>query len=112
MYMRNPNHDKTVTFDTLSSTVLPTTDWQDVIYRQAPMVNHELKRQRARPVAPASWQARRCFQDGIAEVEVRLRPARFNLDQALPRECGQVRALTYSRSVNDATRERRLRTSG
>src|SRR5438046_6547482 len=39
LYMRNPNHDKSVKLDTL--THLSTTDWQDEVYRSGPNQNHQ-----------------------------------------------------------------------
>jgi len=42
MYMRHPNHDKSVSFDT-TKTGLPTTDWQNAVYRTAPIKNNEIR---------------------------------------------------------------------
>src|SRR2546430_10925811 len=41
LYMRNPNHYKSVKLDTLSD--LPTTDWQNVVYRSAPIHDHQIQ---------------------------------------------------------------------
>src|SRR5204863_9414699 len=41
LYMRNPTHNTSITFDTLKQ--LPTTDWQNLVYRAAPIQNHELR---------------------------------------------------------------------
>jgi TonB-dependent SusC/RagA subfamily outer membrane receptor len=41
LYMRNPNHDKSISFDTL--THQPTTDWQHLVYQNAPIQSHEIR---------------------------------------------------------------------
>ncbi|HEY6156815.1 MAG TPA: carboxypeptidase regulatory-like domain-containing protein, partial [Gemmatimonadales bacterium] len=41
LYMRNPNRDKSVSFDTTA--YLPNTDWQGLIYRSAPIQNHQIR---------------------------------------------------------------------
>jgi TonB-linked SusC/RagA family outer membrane protein len=103
MFMRNPSHDKSVSFDTTAS--LPTTDWQDVVYRDAPITDHELRV--SGTTGGTSLMAGAGFfqQQGIVTNSKFDRGSgRFNLDQALGDRVKVGTRLTYSHSVQDAVR--------
>ena len=109
MFMRNPNHDKTVTLDTTVSQ--PTTDWQNTVF--------ERRRFRAttcasadRPAARTSWRARRCssrtassrnsrFNRGVGPLQPRSAARRASSR----RHARDVQSLDEQRSA----RQRRLR---
>ena len=103
LYMRNPNHDKSVTFDTLSR--LPTTDWQSLVYHTAPIRNHEIRVSGATGGTSLMVSAGWFDQDGVVRASDFGRGSlRFNLDQDLgPRFRLGTRA-SYSRSVGNQDR--------
>src|SRR5262245_32752604 len=105
MFMRNPNHDKSVTFDTLNLESLQTTDWQDVVYRQAPMQNHEIRLSGSNGGTNVMASASLFQQDGIVmNSNFDRGSVRFNLDQELNPRVRAGTRLTYSHSVQKATR--------
>jgi TonB-dependent starch-binding outer membrane protein SusC len=103
MYMRNPNHDKTVSFDTTAS--LPTTDWQRTTYRSAPMQDHEMRITGSTGGTSLMAGASLFQQQGIVtNSQFNRGSARFNLDQNLGRRVKAGTRLTYSRSVEKDVR--------
>jgi TonB-linked SusC/RagA family outer membrane protein len=105
MFMRNPNHDKSVTFDTLNLGSLQTTDWQDVVYRQAPMQSHEIRLSGSNGGTNIMASASLFQQDGIVlNSNFDRGSVRFNLDQELNPRVRAGTRLTYSHSVQKATR--------
>jgi TonB-linked SusC/RagA family outer membrane protein len=105
MFMRNPNHDKSVNFDTLSSAVMPTTDWQDVVYRQAPMQSHEIRVSGTTGGTRVMASAGLFQQDGIVLNSAFNRGSvRFNLDQDLGRRVKAGTRVSYSHSTSNAIR--------
>src|SRR5262249_3391448 len=105
MYMRNPNHDKSVSFDTLNLGSLQTTDWQDVVYRQAPMQSHELRLSGSNGGTNIMASASLFQQDGIVlNSNFDRGSVRFNLDQELnPRVRAGTRVIS-SHAWQKATR--------
>jgi TonB-linked SusC/RagA family outer membrane protein len=102
LYMRNPTHNTSVTFDTLTS--LPTTDWQNVVYRAAPIQNHELRisgsREDTRLMFSANWYDQ---QGVLLGSDVTRGSLRFNLDQNVSTRFRLGTRVSYSRTVaNDA----------
>jgi TonB-linked SusC/RagA family outer membrane protein len=103
MFMRNPNHDKSVTFDTTAS--LPTTDWQNETYRNAPMQDHEMRITGSTGGTSLMAGASLFQQQGIVtNSQFNRGSARFNLDQTLGRRVKAGTRLTYSRSVEKDVR--------
>jgi TonB-linked SusC/RagA family outer membrane protein len=103
MFMRNPNHDKSITFDTLAS--LPTTDWQDAVYHQAPMQNHELRVSGSNGGTSIMASASLFQQEGIVRRSRFNRGSlRFNLDQTLGDRVKGGARVTYSRSTGNEVR--------
>jgi TonB-dependent starch-binding outer membrane protein SusC len=103
MYMRNPNRDKTVSFDTTAS--LPTTDWQKETYRSAPMRDHEIRITGSTGGTSLMAGASLFQQQGIVtNSQFNRGSARFNLDQDLGRRVKAGTRLTYSRSVEKDVR--------
>ncbi len=105
MFMRNPNRDKTITFDTLSSVSLPTTDWQNTVYQSAPMQSHDLR------VSGSSGGTKLMAAGSLFQQEGVVRNSkfdrgslRFNLDQALGTRIRAGTRVTYSRSVGNEIR--------
>jgi len=102
LYMRNPTHNTSVTFDTL--TQLQTTDWQNVAYRAAPIQNHELRisgsTEDTRLMFSANWYDQ---QGVLLGSDVTRGSLRFNLDQNVGARFRLGTRATYSRTVaNDA----------
>src|SRR5205807_4264 len=102
LYMRNPTHNTSVTFDTL--TRLQTTDWQNVAYRSAPIQNHELRisgsTEDTRLMFSANWYDQ---QGVLLGSDVMRGSLRFNLDQNVGARFRLGTRATYSRTVaNDA----------
>ncbi|MEP6621356.1 MAG: TonB-dependent receptor [bacterium] len=105
LYMRNPNHDKSITFDTLTSASLPTTDWQNAVYQQAPMQNHEVRVSGSNGGTSVMASATLFQQSGIVQQSNFDRGTlRFNLDQNMGTKVKLGTRVTYSHSVNNATR--------
>ena len=103
MYMRNPNRDKSVSFDTTAS--LPTTDWQNETYRTAPMQDHEIRITGSTGGTSLMAGASLFQQQGIVtNSQFNRGSARFNLDQTLGRRIKAGTRLTYSRSVEKDVR--------
>src|ERR1043166_3479398 len=105
MFMRNPGHDKSVTFDTLSATALPSTDWQNVVYRQAPMRSHEVRGSGSSGGTSVMASANLFQQDGIVlNSRFNRGSLRFNLDQALGDRVKAGTRVTYSHSTGNEVR--------
>jgi TonB-linked SusC/RagA family outer membrane protein len=105
MFMRNPNHDKTVTFDTLASAALPTTDWQNVVYRQAPIRNHEVRVSGSSGGTSIMASAGLFQQEGIVlNSRFNRGSLRFNLDQTLGDRVRAGTRVTYSHSTGNEVR--------
>ncbi len=105
MYMRNPNHDKSVTFDTLSSATLPTTDWQNVVYQQAPIQSHEVRVSGSSGATSVMASAGLFQQEGIVRNSRFNRGSlRFNLDQVLGERVKAGTRVTYSHSTGNEVR--------
>ncbi len=103
MYMRNPNHDKTVTYDTTAT--LPTTDWQNAVYRSAPIQSHDIRLSGSTGATRLLAGASLFQQDGIVTNSAFNRGAvRFNLDQQLGSRIQAGTRITYSRSTGSAVR--------
>ncbi len=103
MFMRNPNHDKSITFDTTAS--LPTTDWQDVVYRSAPLQSHELRVSGTNGGTSVMASAALYQQDGIVlNSKFNRGSLRFNLDQNIGNRVRAGTRVTYSHSVNNFVR--------
>jgi TonB-linked SusC/RagA family outer membrane protein len=103
LFMRNPNHDKSVTFDTTKS--LPTTDWQDRVYRAAPMESHELRLSGSTDGTSLMVSGGWLNQQGIVRGSSFGRGnVRFNLDQTLGKKVRAGTRLSYSRSVGNEVR--------
>lgn len=103
MFMRNPNRDKSVNFDTTAT--LPTTDWQDVTYRQAPIRDHEARISGTTGGTSLMAGASLFQQEGIVtNSKFNRGSARFNLDQELGSRVKAGTRLTYSRSVEKDVR--------
>jgi TonB-dependent starch-binding outer membrane protein SusC len=103
MYMRNPNHDKSVTFDT--TTTMPSTDWQNEVYRNAPMQDHEMRISGTSGGTSLMASASLFQQDGIVtNSKFNRGTTRFNLDQTLGRRVKAGTRLTYSHSVEKDVR--------
>jgi len=103
LYMRNPNHDKSVTFDTLSP--LPTTDWQSLVYRTAPIRNHEVRVSGSTGGTSLMVSAGWFDQDGVVRgSEFGRGSLRFNLDQDLGTRFRLGTRVSYSRSVGNDDR--------
>lgn len=103
LYMRNPNHDQSVTFDTLTS--MPTTDWQDVVFRSAPIRNNEIRVSGSNGGTSLMASGSMFGQQGIVrQSDFDRGTLRFNLDQAVGSRLRLGTRVTYSRSVGDAVR--------
>ncbi len=101
MFMRNPNHDKTVTYDTTALAALPTTDWQDALYRSAPMQNHEVRVSGSNGGTRLMASAGLFRQDGIVlNSGFNRGSVRFNLDQDLGSRIKAGTRVSYSHSTN------------
>jgi TonB-linked SusC/RagA family outer membrane protein len=103
MFMRNPNHDKSVSFDTTAA--LPTTDWQNETYRTAPIQDHEIRISGTTGGTSLMAGASLFQQQGIVtNSQFNRGSARFNLDQTLGRRVKAGTRLTYSRAVEKDVR--------
>jgi TonB-dependent starch-binding outer membrane protein SusC len=103
LYMRNPNRDRSVSFDTTRS--MPTTDWQGAVYRGAPMRNNEIRVSGTREGTSVMFSANVLHQDGIVLGSDFGRGAvRFNLDQDIGTRFKLGSRVSYSRSVGNEVR--------
>ena len=103
LYMRNPDRDKSVTFDTTAS--LPTTDWQRETYRDASIRDNELRISGTSGGTSLMAGASLFQQQGIVtNSQFNRGSARFNLDQTLGRRVKAGTRITYSRSVEKDVR--------
>ena len=98
LYMRNPSRNKSISFDTSSS--LPTTDWQSLVYRAAPIQNHELRISGSTEDTKLMFSANWYDQQGVLRgSEVTRGSLRFNLDQHVGSRFRLGTRATYSRTV-------------
>src|SRR5205823_1572535 len=103
LYMRNPNHDKSVKLDTL--THLSTTDWQDVVYRSAPIQNHQIQVSGSSAASSLLLSANWFDQQGVLLGSDLTRGSlRFNLDQGLGARFRLGTRVTYTRTVGSQAR--------
>jgi len=103
LYMRNPNHDKSITFDTLAS--MPTTDWQNAVFRTAPMRSNEISVSGSTGGTSLLASGSMFSQDGIVrQSDFSRGTLRFNLDQDVGSRVRLGTRVTYSQSVGNAVR--------
>ncbi|MEO8620208.1 MAG: TonB-dependent receptor [bacterium] len=103
MFMRNPNHDKTVTYDT--TVTHATTDWQNTVYRSAPIQSHDVRLSGTNGGTSLMAGASLFQQSGIVTNSTFNRGAvRFNLDQQLGTRIKAGTRVTFSRSTGHAIR--------
>jgi TonB-linked SusC/RagA family outer membrane protein len=103
LFMRNPNHDKTVTLDTLVSH--ESTDWQSTVYTQAPIQSHDVRVSGSNGGTSLMAGATLFQQKGIVRNSTFNRGAvRFNLDQQLGAKILAGTRVAYSRSTSGAIR--------
>ena len=103
LYMRNPLHDKSVTFDTLQH--LPSTDWQSLVYRTAPIQSHEIRVSGSSGGTNLMLSAGWLGQGGVVRASDFDRGSlRFNLDQDFGGRFRLGTRVSYSRSVGNQDR--------
>jgi TonB-linked SusC/RagA family outer membrane protein len=103
LYMRNPNRDKSVSFDTTRS--YATTDWQNVVYRGAPQRNNEIRVSGTTNATSLMFSANVLQQDGIVLGSSFGRGSlRFNLDQDVSSRFKLGTRVSYSRSLENDVR--------
>src|SRR5256886_3931584 len=103
LYMRNPNHDKSVKLDTLSD--LPTTDWQNVVYRSAPIQDHQIQVSGSSGATSLMLSANWYDQQGVLLGSDLTRGSlRFYLDQGLGPRFRLGTRVTYNRTVGNQAR--------
>ncbi len=103
LYMRNPNHDKSVTFDTTQH--IPTTDWQSVIFQNAPMQNHSMQISGSTGGTSLLVSGALFNQDGVVVGSNFVRGSlRFNVDQDVAERVRLGTRVSYSRSLTNQSR--------
>jgi TonB-linked SusC/RagA family outer membrane protein len=103
LYMRNPNRDKSVTFDTLTS--MPTTDWQNVVFRSAPIRSNEIMLSGSSGGTSLMASGSMFSQQGIVRrSDFDRGTVRFNLDQDVGSRIRLGTRVTFSRSIGNAVR--------
>ncbi|MEO7996429.1 MAG: TonB-dependent receptor [Gemmatimonadaceae bacterium] len=103
MFMRNPNHDKSVTYDTTAN--LPSTDWQKSVFENAPMQSHDLRVSGSNGGTSILAGVSLFQQDGIvSNSRFNRGSVRFNLDQQLGKKITAGTRVTFSRSTGNAVR--------
>ena len=103
LFMRNPNHDKTVTLDTTAN--LPSTDWQKTVFESAPIQSHDLRVSGSNGGTSLLAGVSLFQQDGIVTNSAFKRGSvRFNLDQQLGSKIQTGTRATFSRSTSNAVR--------
>ena len=103
LYMRNPNRDRSVTFDTTRS--IPNTDWQHQTYQTAPTSNHELRVSGTSGNTNLMLSAAILSQQGIVRnSDFNRGTLRFNLDQTISDRFRVGSRVNYSRSRGDQAR--------
>jgi len=103
LYMRNPNRDKSITFDTLNH--LATTDWQGLVYRAAPIQSHQVRVAGSTGGTNLMFSGNWLAQDGVVHASDFSRGSvRFNLDQDLSLRARLGTRVSYSRSVGNQDR--------
>ena len=103
LYMRNPNRDRSITFDTTGS--IASTDWQRETYQTAPMGNHEIRVSGTSGNTNLMLSAAVLNQQGIVRNSNFNRGTlRFNLDQAVSSKFRVGTRVNYSRSTGDQAR--------
>jgi TonB-linked SusC/RagA family outer membrane protein len=103
LYMRNPNRDKSVSFDTTRT--MATTDWQSAVYRGAPMRNNEIRASGSTSGTSMMFSANVLQQDGVVTGSSFNRGSlRFNLDQDIGGRFKLGSRVSYSRSLGNEVR--------
>lgn len=103
LFMRNPNHDKSISFDTTRA--LATTDWQRLVYRSAPIQNHQIQVSGSSGGTSLLFSASWIDQEGVVHASDFGRGSvRFNLDQDLSARARLGARVSYSRSVGNQDR--------
>jgi TonB-linked SusC/RagA family outer membrane protein len=103
LYMRNPNRDKSVTFDTLTS--MATTDWQNVVFHSAPIRSNEISVSGSNGGTSLLASGSMFSQDGIVrQSDFSRGTLRFNLDQDVGSRLRLGTRVTYSRAIGNAVR--------
>jgi TonB-linked SusC/RagA family outer membrane protein len=103
LYMRNPGRDQSITLDTLGS--VASTSWQDVVYRTAPLSNHQISVNGALGGTSLLVSAALLNQGGIVRGSDFGRGSlRINIDQDLGERARLGTRLQYSRSVGNEVR--------
>ena len=104
MFMRNPGHDKTVTLDTTVSHA--STDWQNTVFRSAPIQSHDLRVSGSNGGTNLMAGASLFQQDGIiTNSRFNRGSVRFNLDQQLGSRVNGRRSR-YLQSLDEQRRSR------
>ena len=103
LYMRNPNRDKSISFDTTQS--IPNTDWQRRTYQTAPMSSNEIR------ISGTSGNTNLMLSAGVLNQQGIVRNSnfnrgtlRFNLDQTIGNRFRVGTRLNYSRARGDQAR--------
>jgi TonB-linked SusC/RagA family outer membrane protein len=103
LYMRNAGRDPGVELDT--TRVIPTTDWQDVIYQKALIQNHHLTLRGGSGSTNLLLSTSLLNQQGVVRGSDFTRGSlRFNLDQDLGEQFRAGTRISYSRSVGNEVR--------
>jgi TonB-linked outer membrane protein, SusC/RagA family len=107
LYMRNPSHDASIVYDTTDAglAALATTDWQDAIYRSAPVRSNEIRVSGSSAGTSVMMSATVFQQQGvIRNSDFGRGSLRFNLDQEVNPRFRVGTRTTYSRSVGNEVR--------
>jgi TonB-dependent starch-binding outer membrane protein SusC len=103
LYMRNPNRDKSISFDTTRA--MPTTDWQEEVYRGAPMRSNEIRVSGSNGGTSMMFSANVLQQDGIVlGSDFGRGTVRFNLDQDIGSRFKLGTRVSYSHSLGNEVR--------
>ena len=103
LYMRNPGRDQSITLDTLGP--VTNTNWQDAVYRSAPLSNHQISVNGAIGGTSVLVSAALLNQSGIVQGSDFGRGSlRINADQELGTRARVSTRLQYSRSVGNEVR--------
>lgn len=103
LFMRNPNHDKTVTLDTTGT--LSSTDWQNSVFTTAPIQSHDIRVTGSSGGTSLMAGASLFQQDGtVSNSAFNRGSVRFNLDQNLGNKLQTGMRVTFSRSTGSAVR--------
>ncbi|HEY8851066.1 MAG TPA: TonB-dependent receptor [Gemmatimonadaceae bacterium] len=103
LYMRNPNHDKSITFDTTQS--MPTTDWQNVLFQSAPVRSNEIAVSGSTGGTSLLASGTMFSQGGIVrQSDFSRGTLRFNVDQDVGSRVRLGTRVTFSRAIGNAVR--------